>query len=411
MDKRIYFCIDLKTFYASVECVERNLDPFKTNLVVADPSRGKGAICLAISPALKNLGIRNRCRLFEIPPGVKYITAKPRMKKYIEYSASVYAVYLKYIAKEDIHPYSIDEMFLDVTQYLKLYKMSAISLAKKILQDVLKTTKITATCGIGTNLFLAKIALDIEAKHSKTNIAFLDENLFKQKMWTRTPLTDFWHIGKGITNHLSRLGIHTLKDIASADKNLLFKEFGINAEILIDHANGIEPTTIKDIKNYEAKSESISQSQILFRDYSYSEAKVVLTEMIDALSLELINQHKVCSNVGLSIIYSKNCNESTGGSRNLRVVTNVYSVIKEKIFEIYNSTTIKDLPIRKIGISFNNLYSDDHEQLDLLTNVNMIKKERNTQITVNKIKKKFGKNSILRGTSLKKRQLKKLEIN
>ncbi len=400
MESHIYFCIDLKTFYASVECAERNLDPFKTNLVVADTKRGQGTICLAITPALKNLGVRNRCRLYEIPQSIKYIAVKPRMKKYIEYSAKVYEVYLKYIASQDIHPYSIDEMFFDVTNYLKLYKMSAVTLAKTILVDVLKTTKITATCGIGTNLFLAKVALDLLAKHSKTNIAYLDEDLFKEKLWTHTPLTDFWHIGSGIQNHLSKLGIHTMKDIASADQNLLFKHFGVNAQILIDHAFGKEPTTIADIKKYQPQSESLSSSQVLFRDYTFSQAKVVLVEMIDSLCLKLVESGKVCSVVGVSVSYSKNVIKKTGMSKKLQIFTQSFKILKTEILALFEKSTNPDVPIRKIGIWFGNLLDEKYESYNLLTNKAQTKKEQQTLRAVSKIKRKFGKNSILRGVSL-----------
>ena len=400
-DVKMYFCIDLKTFYASVECVERNLDPFSTNLVVADPSRGKGAICLAISPALKNMGIRNRCRLYEIPDGVEYIIAKPRMKKYIEYSANVYAVYLKYISKDDIHPYSIDEMFLDVTKYLKLYKTSANNLAKMILDDVLKTTGITATCGIGPNMFLAKVALDITAKHTTGNIAFLDEKKFHTILGNHRPLTDFWHIGKGTQDRLSKLGLHTLNDILTADENLLYKEFGVNAKILIDHAHGIEPTTIADIKKYEPMSTSLSISQVLFEDYTYEKTKIVLTEMVDTLCLQLVEQNVVCSSIGLSIHYSKESIPSTGGSKKLKMKTNAFSILNGEILKLFEQTTNKNAPIRKLGVTMGDLLDESYEYVDIFTDRASIKKEKEVAKTVNEIKHKFGKNAILRGTSLK----------
>lgn len=400
-DVKMYFCIDLKTFYASVECVERNLDPFSSNLVVADPSRGKGAICLAISPALKKLGIRNRCRLYEIPDNVEYIIAKPRMKKYIEYSANVYAVYLKYVSKDDIHPYSIDEMFLDVTKYLKLYKTSANKLAKMIIDDVFATTGVTATCGIGSNMFLAKVALDITAKHTASNIAFLDEEKFRQTLGNHRPLTDFWYIGKGIESRLSRLGIHTLNDVVNADENLLYKEFGVNAKILIDHAHGIEPTTITDIKKYEPSTNSLSISQVLFEDYNYEQTKIVITEMVDTLCLQLIDKNLVCSNIGLSIHYSKESISSTGGSKKLKIRTNVFSLLNSEILALYEKTTNKNAPIRKIGVTFGELLDDSYEYVDIFTDRKNIKKEKDVAKTINEIKNKFGKNAILRGTSLK----------
>ena len=287
MEDRIFLCIDLKTFYASVECVERNLDPFNTNLVVADPSRGKGTICLAISPKLKAAGIKNRCRIYEIPEEIKYIVAKPRMKKYIEYSANIYAVYLKYIAKEDIHVYSIDECFLDITKYLKLYQLSAEGLAKKIVDDVLSTTGITATVGIGTNLYLAKVALDITAKHTKNNMGYLNEQLYQETLWYHQPLTDFWQIGKGISKRLNRLRIFNMYDLAHASESELYQEFGINAQYLIDHAWGKEPTLISDIKAYKPRSNSISSGQVLFEDYNYDDGLLVVKEMVELKCLEL----------------------------------------------------------------------------------------------------------------------------
>ena len=258
MSDSYYLCIDLKTFYASCECVLRGLDPFKTNLVVADPSRGKGAICLAISPKLKAMGIRNRCRLFEIPDGIEYITAMPQMKKYMEFSSKIYSIYLRYIAKEDIYPYSIDEMFLDISTYLKLYKTTPEKLAKALMNKIKDELGLPSACGIGTNLFLAKVALDITAKHTPDNIGFLDEEKFKKELWTHQPISDFWQIAGGMTKRLNNMGLYTLKDISMANPDLLYMEFGVNAEILIDHANGIEPVTIKDIKNYKRKSQSIS---------------------------------------------------------------------------------------------------------------------------------------------------------
>ena len=287
---KYYLCIDLKSFYASVECSERNLDPFKTNLVVADKTRGKGTICLAITPKMKSLGIKNRCRIYEIPKNVKYIIAKPRMRKYMEYSYRIYEIYLKYVSKDDIHVYSIDEAFLDITPYIKLYKKNPKEIAIMIMNDIFKTTRITATCGIGTNMYLSKIALDIISKHVKSNIGFLNEKLYKEKLWHHTPLSDFWQIGVGIENRLHKMHIKDMYDISVANENKLYKEFGINAKLLIDHSLGIENCTIKDIKNYKPKSSSISNSQILFKDYNYKDAKVILVEMIDNLVLRLVKK-------------------------------------------------------------------------------------------------------------------------
>ena len=282
-----YLCIDLKTFYASVECVERGLDPFNTNLVVADPDRGKGTICLAVSPKMKMLGVKNRCRVFEIPPNIKYIMATPRMKKYIEYSANIYGIYLKYFSKDDIHVYSIDEAFMDVTNYLKLYKVNAIELAKTIIKDIFKTYGITATAGVGTNMYLAKIALDITAKHSSTNIGYLDEEKYKKELWHHRPLSDFWQVGKGIERRLNKMRIFDMYDIAHTDPKKLYKEFGVNAEYLIDHSLGKESCTIADIKKYKPKTNSITNSQVLFEDYSFDKARLVLKEMVEIRKLEI----------------------------------------------------------------------------------------------------------------------------
>lgn len=400
MDNRYYLCIDLKTFYASCECVLRGLDPFKTNLVVADPSRGKGAICLAISPKLKAMGIKNRCRLFEIPDNVKYITAMPQMKKYMEFSSKIYSIYLRYIAKEDIYPYSIDEMFLDVTTYLRLYKTTPEKLAKTLMNKVKEELGLPSACGIGTNLFLAKVALDITAKHSGDNIGFLDEEKFKKELWTHQPLSDFWQIAGGMTRRLNSMGLYTLKDISNANPDLLYEEFGINAEILIDHANGIEPVTIKDIKNYKRKSQSISTSQILFTDYTYEKAKLILTEMVELLSLQLVEKELVTNNVSLQIRYSKDTFKPTGGSMKMTICTNVFSKLLPYFIEIFEQTTNKVALIRGIGISFNNVTTIDNEYYDLFTDPSEVEKERKLAEAINSIKNKYGKNSVLKAMNL-----------
>ena len=398
--KRYYICIDLKTFFASVECVLRGLDPFKNNLVVADPSRGKGAICLAISPALKNMGIRNRCRLFEIPDGIEYITAMPRMKKYMEFSTKIYSIYLRYIAKEDIHPYSIDEMFLDVTNYLELYNTTPEKIARALLNKIYDELGLTATAGIGTNLFLCKVALDIKAKKTKTNIAFLDEELFKKEMWDHLPLTDFWQIAHGIERRLNRLGLFTLKDVANADEEMLYKEFGVNAEILIDHSKGIEPVTIKDIKAYKTKSHSISQSQILFEDYEYDKARLVVKEMVEVLSFKLIDERLVTSHISLYIGYSKDVIKPTGGSMKMNICTNVYSKILPYFMEMFDRTTNPNFKIRRVGISFGNVVSEDLEYFNLFTEPEEVYKERKLQQTINDLKKKYGKSSVIKAMNL-----------
>ena len=398
--QKYYLCIDLKTFYASVECVERGLDPFNTNLVVADPARGKGTICLAISPKMKMLGVKNRCRIFEIPPTIKYIIATPRMKKYIEYSANIYAIYLKYFAKEDIHVYSIDEAFMDVTKYLKLYKLNPIELAKKIIKDIFKTYGITATAGIGTNMYLAKIALDITAKHNPNNIGYLDEEKYKKELWYHKPLSDFWQIGKGIERRLNKMRIFNMYDIAHTEQKRLYKEFGVNAEYLIDHSWGKESCTIADIKAYKPKTNSITNSQILFEDYSFVKARLVLKEMVELGSLRLIESNLVTGTISLYIGYSKNIIKATGGTRKLSNYTNTYSELLKAFLEIYDKTTDKSVAIRRIGVNFANVIETENVQLSLFKDQEKIDEERKLELAMCSIKNKMGKNAIIRGMDL-----------
>ena len=398
--QKTYLCIDLKTFYASVECVERGLDPFNTNLVVADKTRGKGTICLAVSPKMKMLGVKNRCRIFEIPPTINYIVAMPRMRKYIEYSANIYAIYLKYFAKEDIHVYSIDEAFMDATKYLKLYKTNPIELAKTIIKDVFKTYGITATAGVGTNMYLAKIALDITAKHNPNNIGYLDEEKYKKELWQHKPLSDFWQIGKGIERRLNKMRIFTMYDVAHAEPKKLYKEFGVNAEYLIDHSWGKESCTISDIKKYKPKTNSISNSQVLFEDYSFIKARLVLKEMVELGSLRLIENNLVTDTVGLYIGYSKDAIKSTGGTKKIINYTNVYSELLKAFLEIYDKTTNRNVAIRRIGINFANVIETENVQLSLFTDQEKIDKERKLELAMCSIKNKMGKNTIIRGMNL-----------
>lgn len=393
----VYLCIDLKTFFASVECVERDLNPFTTNLVVADTERGKGTICLAISPKMKMLGIRNRCRLYEIPPNIKYIAAKPRMSKYIEYSANIYSIYLKYVAKEDIHVYSIDEAFLDVTYYLKSYKMNGLELAKTIIKDIYDTYGLTATAGIGTNLYLAKIALDIMSKHSVTNIGWLNEERYQKELWHHRPLSDFWQVGRSIEKRLNKKRIFDMYDIAHTDSKILYKEFGVNAEYLIDHSWGKESCTIKDIKSYKPKSNSISTNQVLFKDYTYENAKLVLKEMVELKSLELVEKDLVTDTIQLYVGYSDNIINSTGGSKKLSSKSNTFNELLEAFLDLYSKTTNKTTHIRRIGIAFLKVSKIEGEQLNLFINQEHIEKERKLEKAINEIKIKMGKNAILKG--------------
>lgn len=399
---RVYVCIDLKTFFASVECVERKLDPFKVDLIVADPSRGNGAICLAISPKMKSRGIKNRCRVWEIPKNIHPIVAKPRMKKYIEYSVSIYKVYLKYFDKNDIHVYSIDECFIDITSYISLYKKTPKEIAKMLIDAVYKETGITAAVGIGTNLYLTKIALDITAKHSKDNIGYLDEEIYKKELWHHIPLTDFWQIGKGIENRLLNLRLKDMYDVAHCEEAILYKKFGINAEYLIDHAKGKESCTIQDIKAYKPKSTSISNSQILFDDYSYENARKVLIEMVDNIILQLVSQKQYTSSIKVIIGYSKDKIPPLTITIKLEQATSSYNIILNKVLEEYDFRINQYIPIRRIGICLGKLEDKLIEQLDLFSVHEIKEKDLRIEMAMNEIKNKYGKNSILRGISYDK---------
>jgi DNA polymerase V len=389
----------MKSFFASVECVKRGLDPLTTNLVVADPSRGNGAICLAITPAMKALGIHNRCRIYEIPNHVNYITALPRMKLYMEVSADIYSIYLKYISPDDIHVYSVDECFLDVTSYLKPYHKTAKEMVQMLTDAVFRETGITATAGIGTNLFLAKVALDITAKHVDDHIGYLDEASFKETIWHHQPITDIWGIGRGIAKRLEKYGAHDLYEVTQIPEKILYREFGINAEYLIDHTNGIEPCTIKEIHDYRSKSSSLSNGQILFENYKFEDALLVVKEMVDLLVLELVEKHLVIDSIALSIGYGDDSVKATGGSRKLGEFTNSYKKIVPHFEEIYLRTTKKETPIRRLNIGLNNLMDDSLETVSLFDDVVEDAKEKKLQETVISIKNRYGKNAILKGTS------------
>jgi DNA polymerase V len=395
MKDKTYLCIDMKSFFASVECVDRGLDPMTTNLVVADPNRGSGAICLAITPSMKALGIRNRCRIFEIPRNISYITAMPRMKRYMEISANIYSIYLKYISPDDIHVYSVDECFLDVTSY----NMTPKEMVLMLTQAVFKETGVTATAGIGTNLFLAKVALDITAKHADDHIGILDEKSFKATLWHHKPIMDIWGIGHGIATRLEKYGAYDLYGITQIDEKVLYKEFGINAEYLIDHANGIEPCTIQEIHDYKTKSSSLSNGQVLFEDYKYDDALLVMKEMVDQLTLDLVEKHLVIDSVSISVGYANEADKSTGGSRKFGNYTNSYKKIVGHIEDLYRETTKSTAPIRRLNISFNNLRDDAMETFSLFDDVESDAKEKKLQETVISIKNRYGKNAVLKGMS------------
>lgn len=402
MASKMYLCIDLKSFYASVECAERGLDPMTTNLIVADPERTDKTICLAVTPAMKKLGIKNRCRVFEIPKSIEYITAPPRMQLYIDYAARIYGVYLKYISKEDIYVYSIDEVFMDVTHYLPLYQMSAKELAQTILQDMYEQIGVRASCGIGTNLYLTKIALDITAKHAEDFIGFLDEEKYKRTLWKHKPLTDFWRIGAGTARRLAKYGIDTMEGIAKADEEFLYRLFGVDAELLIDHAWGIEPTTIADIKRYKPKTNCLTSGQVLMADYSFEDGRLIVEEMMEELCLSMLDKGLVTKSVTLHVGYSNSLHmDAAHGTVSVMQETNASSVWIPEILRLYDRIVKKECPVRRIHIYLNNVTEEGVYQTSFLDDAEEEKRNRKIQETVLSIKKQFGKNAVFKGIDLK----------
>lgn len=438
-ESRTYICIELKSFYASVECVERGLDPLKALLLVADETRTDKTICLAASPALKALGVSSRGRLFEAKEKIHlyeashhtkidYIIAPPRMATYIRYSAKVYSVYLKYFAAEDIHVYSVDEVFIDITPYRSLYPCTPEELVRQVIRDILKTTGITATAGIGTNMYLAKIAMDIVAKHMKPDeygvrIAELTEDSYRDLLWQHTPLTDFWQIAGGISGKLAKYGIHTMGDIAEVsitNEEFLYSLFGVNAELLIDHAWGIEPCTMKDIKNYRTGERSISNGQVLPRAYSHEEALLAVKEQAELLSLELVKE-KVTSDsltiyIGYEVAddaYNGPCHYDWYGRRvpthsigtyRFGTDTNYAREIMSAASRLFSRIAKPDLPIRRIFLALHGVKNEDSVcyQRDLFFDAEKMEKEKGLQKAVLSVKTRYGQNAILRGMSLMK---------
>lgn len=480
---RIFMCIDLKSFYASVECVERKLDPLKTNLVVADESRTDKTVCLAISPSLKQYGLGGRARLFEVKQKVKeinlqrrklnnyrkfsgksyldeelkknknleldFIVAPPRMAYYMKYSTNIYNIYLKYIAPEDILVYSIDEVFIDITDYISLYKCTPRQLVTKMIKDVYETTGITATAGIGTNMFLAKVAMDIVAKKCKPNefgvrIAGLDEMTFRKKLWDHKPITDFWRVGKGIANKLAKNNMNTMGDVARCshyNEDLLYKLFGVNAELLIDHAWGWEPCTIEIAKSYKPTETSLSSGQVLHEPYDNKKAKIIVQEMADNLALNLVNKKFLTKQLVLTInydienltnpdIFNKYFGEITldsygrkipkhsHGTVNLEHYTSSSSIIMESFVNLFDKISNPILLIRKLNLTVSKLICEDKvqtnkkvEQINLFTDYKKKEieeakqkddenKEKEIQKVILQIKNKYGKNAILKGMNL-----------
>lgn len=394
----MFMVIDLKSFYAACECSERGLDMFKDFLVVCDKERSPGSITLAVTPSLKKLGVPSRTRAYDLPQNINIIYAKPRMKMYIQYSKEVYKCYLNFFSKNDIYMYSIDEAFVDLTPYELIYP-DLIELVKKIQRYIYDKLKLVVTAGIGKNMFMAKVALDVISKHSKDFIGYLDDAIFKEKIWPITKLTDIWSIGPRTQRRLNRLGLFSVKDIALSDPKILQKEFGILGLELHDHANGIDETKLFEAKNVVVKSKSVSEGQILFRDYTKLEAMVVLVEMIDMLTLKLISKGYIAKGISLYIGYSKDIG-SVSKSLTLDSYTSDYQVFLKEFKKMYNQNVL-DLPIRRICISYSNLTNKALNQLSLFDDV-VDNRNENLYLTVSYLKERFGKNSIIRGISLDK---------
>lgn len=488
-ENHIYIAIDLKSFYASVECRERDLDPLTTNLVVADAERTEKTICLAVSPSLKVYGIPGRARLFEVVQRVKevnqersqklpkrmfegsscfsdelkehpelsvtYVTAKPRMALYMKYSTQIYDIYLRYIAPEDMHVYSIDEVFMDVTHYLNTYHMTAKELASRMILDVMQETGITATAGIGTNLYLCKVAMDIVAKHvapdaNGVRVAELDEMTYRKLLWSHRPLTDFWRVGHGYRKKLEEAGLYTMGDIARCsigeewdyyNEELLYKMFGINAELLIDHAWGYEPVTIADIRGYKPETNSIGSGQVLHCPYDFEKTKLIVREMTDALVLDLVEKQLVTDQIVLDIgydienltnpdirkkyhgevkadRYGRFVPKHAHGTANLDTKTSSTAKIMDAVLDLYERIVDKNLLVRRVSVTANRVV-DEHmvsnetefTQMDLFTDYQALaekqkaeqtrmEKERRLQEVMLSVKKKYGKNAMLKGTNL-----------
>ena len=479
---KIYMCIDLKSFYASVECVERGLNPLTTNLVVADKSRTEKTVCLAVTPSLKQYGLSGRSRLYEVVQKVReinrdrrknakgnftgksyndielknnpkleldYIVAPPRMKYYMKYSTNIYNIYLKYLAPEDIYVYSIDEVFCDITNYLNTYKLTPKELVTKMIQDVYTTTGITATAGIGTNMYLAKVAMDIVAKHVEPNefgvrIAQLDEMSYRKKLWEHKPLTDFWRVGRGYAKKLEQNNMFTMGDVARCsleNENLLYKLFGVNAELLIDHAWGWEPCTIEDVRNYKPTTTSLSTGQVLHEPYDYKKTKLIVREMTELLTLDLVEKNYITDQLVLTIgydienltnpkirnlydgeitkdFYGRETPKHAHGTTRLDHKTSSTKTISEAIIKLYDSIVNPILLVRRVNIAACNLVDSEkkkdevvYQQFDLFSDTVKEEQKKKRQLedeeseekiqkAIIDIKRKYGKNSILKAMNL-----------
>ena len=394
---RNFLCIDLKSFFASAECLDRGLNPFTTPLVVANPTQGNGAITLAVTPYLKTLGVKSRGRLYEIPKNIKYMIAKPRMSLYLAKSREVVEVYLKYVSLEDLHIYSIDECFLDVTNYLKMYEKSDYELALDILEDVQKSTGLTATCGIGPNMLLAKLSMDIEAKHNKDFIAKWTYEDMPNKLWPIHPLSKVWGIGPRMEVNLNRLGIYSVYDLAHYDRNKLKQKFGVIGTELWNHANGIDLSLIGDME--KTKDKSYSHSQVLFKDYNGNNIKIIIREMVEVVTMRLHKNHVTSSLIGLGIGYSKDVGGSFYHQIKLDQPTDIESVILANALMIFDKY-YEDLPIRKVTVSCGMLQEKSGVQLNIFDNIEKIREQEQINEAILEIKDKYGKNALLKASSL-----------
>ncbi len=407
----VYLCIDLKSFYASVECADLGLDPFTTNLVVADTSRGPGTICLALSPAIKACGISGRPRLFQIPANLRYRAIRPHMRRYMEVSAQIYGIYLRYIAKEDIHVYSVDECFIDATPYLSLYNTDGAGLARMLMDAVRAQTKICATAGIGTNLFLAKVALDVLAKHEESHIGILDGERFRRLIWHHRPITDIWQIGPGIARRLARYGIYDLAGVVATDEALLRREFGVNAQHLIEHARGVEDCTIAQIQAYEPERHSISTGQVLTRPYSTDEARTVLLEMVDEALLDLVSKRLACGHISLWVNYAWDPGEwdvatlrggpHASASHKLAAHTCSREALMTEVSRMYADSVDPARKVKRLTLGLGDLVNEDAAELTLFTDVEAEAAERRLAQATLEVKGRFGKNALVRGRSLR----------
>ena len=395
--ERSYLCIDLKSYYASVECVERHLDPLTTKLVVADPERTEMTICLAVSPAMKALGVRNRCRVFEIPKHIEYIMAKPRMGLYMEYAARIYGIYLHYVSEADIHVYSIDEVFMDITDYHEARGLTAKAFASELLHEIYQRTGLTATCGLGTNLYLAKIALDIMSKRTPDHIGILTEESYRKELWEHRPITDFWRIGPGTQRRLERLGIFDMGGVARANEDALYKTFGIDAELLVDHAWGRETTTMADIKNFRPQSKSLTRGQVLICDYDYPKGRIVVREMAEDLALDLFAQGLEAKTVDLSLGYTYRTERAPAhGSMTMELPTSSARSLSNAAEALYDRIMARDGSIRHINLCYGGVRERQPRQYDLFVGAEALQREERLQNAMVSIRKKYGKNGLLK---------------